>query len=174
MGHLSYGSCAHYRLTSKRSFKARQNGLSVFCQRTSALRQSATRHCMVAARPSASSAQFCAAAMPQHRHPAVAAHAATAWQLVGLARQSPKFSGTALYRPVLRQSGHHWRRKVSAKCRLLFCQREHSNATTKHQQRNTGIRVVNARSCAQQPNISFKCDAHASHGRPLTLALGFS
>jgi hypothetical protein len=63
--------------------------------------------------------------------------------------------------------------KMGAKCRDSFGQREHRNATNKHQQRDTGIRVLNALYCAHRPNSKFERDPNASHPGPSTLALGF-
>ena len=48
-----------------------------------------------------------------------------------------------------------------------------AHAAVQIQKPRHGILVLNALYCVHQPNLAFKWDVHASHGRPLTFALGF-
>jgi hypothetical protein len=56
----------------------------------------------------------------------------------------------------------------------LNAQRKCRHAKAKRQQRNAGLRVLNALAFVHQPNSSFNRDVNAPHCRPLTRALGFS
>ena len=63
--------------------------------------------------------------------------------------------------------------KFSAKCSNTLGKRWRSNATAKHRQQNTGIRVLSALYFAHQPNRKFEWDNNASHHCPSTWALAF-
>jgi hypothetical protein len=83
-------------------------------------------------------------------------------------------TGTVCSRPVLWQSGGISVYQMDAKCNQLNAQRKCRHAKAKRQQRNAGLRVLNALAFVHQPNSSFNRDVNAPHCRPLTLALGFS
>jgi len=61
---------------------------------------------------------------------------------------------------------------MGAKWHQLNAQRKCRHAKAKRQQRNAGLRVLNALSFVREPNCRFNADVNASHCRRLTWALG--